>query len=80
MLPPIELPTDDVLDVPHVSSSMLQLGRSTIYELVGRNAIPHTVAWVSRSVSAAWRSCDGWIRGHRRERRKGNEDACTTRS
>lgn len=30
----------DVLDVPQVAS-LLGLGRNTVYDLVGRNAIPH---------------------------------------
>lgn len=32
--------TDEVLDVPAVAQ-LLQVGRNTVYELVGRNEIPH---------------------------------------
>lgn len=35
-----EQPADDVLDVVQVAR-VLRIGRNTIYELVGRNAIPH---------------------------------------
>ena len=35
-----ERPSDDVLDVVEVAR-VLRIGRNTIYELVGRNEIPH---------------------------------------
>jgi excisionase family DNA binding protein len=33
-------PTDEVIDVPAVAR-LLHVGRNAVYELVGRNAIPH---------------------------------------
>jgi excisionase family DNA binding protein len=35
-----EQPIDSVLDVDEVAS-LLRIGRNTVYELVGRNEIPH---------------------------------------
>ena len=56
-----EQPIDAVLDVEEVAS-LLRIGRNTIYELVGRNEIPHRRLWkqIRFSRRALMRWLDSW--------------------
>lgn len=56
-----ELPLRDVLDVAEVAQ-LLRIGRNTIYELVGRNEIPHRRLGkqIRFSRTAVMRWLDSW--------------------
>jgi len=70
--------TDDaaVLDVEE-TARMLRVGRNTIYELVGRNEIPHRR--LGKQIRFSRYALMSWLGGgHGGTRRKGDNDACTT--
>jgi len=69
---------DDVLDVEG-ATRLLRIGRNTIYELVGRNEIPHRRLGkqIRFSRAAIMRWLDPWSS---QDAKKGNDNACTTRS
>lgn len=64
-----EQPADDVLDVVQVAR-VLRIGRNTIYELVGRNAIPHRRLGkqIRFSRAAIMRWLDSWSSQGAKER------------
>jgi excisionase family DNA binding protein len=64
-----EQPADDVLDVVQVGR-VLRIGRNTIYELVGRNAIPHRRLGkqIRFSRAAIMRWLDSWSSQGAKER------------
>lgn len=64
-----EQPTEDVLDVVQVAR-VLRIGRNTIYELVGRNAIPHRRLGkqIRFSRAAIMRWLDSWSSQGAKER------------
>jgi excisionase family DNA binding protein len=69
---------DTVLDVEQ-TACLLRVGRNTIYELVGRNEIPHRR--LGKQIRFSRDALMSWLGGgHGGTRRKGNEDARTTRS
>ena len=68
--------TSDVLDVEE-TARLLRVGRNTIYELVGRNEIPHRR--LGKQIRFSRDALMSWLGGgHGGTRRKGNENACTT--
>lgn len=67
---------EQVLDVEE-TARMLRVGRNTIYELVGRNEIPHRR--LGKQIRFSRDALMSWLGGgHGGTRRKGNENACTT--
>jgi len=67
---------EHVLDVEE-TARMLRVGRNTIYELVGRNEIPHRR--LGKQIRFSRDALMSWLGGgHGGTRRKGNENACTT--
>ena len=71
-----EQATSDVLDVEE-TARLLRVGRNTIYELVGRNEIPHRR--LGKQIRFSRDALMSWLGGgHGGTRRKGNDNACTT--
>ena len=67
---------EQVLDVEE-TARMLRVGRNMIYELVGRNEIPHRR--LGKQIRFSRDALMSWLGGgHGGTRRKGNENACTT--
>jgi len=73
---PATATNDAVLDVEE-TARMLRVGRNTIYELVGRNEIPHRR--LGKQIRFSRDALMSWLGGgHGGTRRKGDNDACTT--